>query len=271
MNQTAPCFSLKPENLHQILECAAIKPEMDSSGKIDSIASFFSQIPYENLTKIIKSDAVINARSAMRYPDELLSDWMRWGTGGTCFSLTAAMTAVFIGAGIEAHPVLADRHYGVNTHCGCCIITPNGPLLLDPGYLLFKPTLLPTIQSVAVDTGYNIIELIPIDGGKRVAMYTSVRGNRKLRLTYKPDPVDASEFEKAWEHSFSWEMMTYPVLTRVSARQHIYLQGDALSIRTSQSTRRQKMDQHNQLQCITGTIGIHHDIAKKALEILNHG
>jgi arylamine N-acetyltransferase len=219
-----------------ILEKFLTKCNIDRSiGKIllvDKIAAAFSSIPYENLTKIIKTDAMVNPVSSMRHPDELIGDYLRWGTGGTCFSLTAAIIAVYNALGIETHPVLADRHYGPDTHCGLIIVRADGLLLLDPGYLLFVPTLLPREKSVSVNTGYNTIELVPLDNGEKMEFYTVVKGNRKLRLVYKIKPVDAIVFAKAWEHSFLWEMMTYPVLTRVSAGQHMYLQGDKLAIRT---------------------------------------
>jgi arylamine N-acetyltransferase len=113
-------------NLRLFLKKNKIEINTDRSQLINEIANAFSKIPYENLTKIIKSDGVITPRSAMRYPDELLSDYLKWRTGGTCFSLTAATIAVYNAVGIEAHPVLADRHYGPDTHCGLVIVIPEG-------------------------------------------------------------------------------------------------------------------------------------------------
>jgi arylamine N-acetyltransferase len=239
--------------------------------KIEAIAQLFSTIPYENLTKIIKSDVLVSVRSALRYPDELLSDWIRWGTGGTCFSLTSAMVAVYNCMGIEAHPLLADRHYGIDTHCALVVVIPEGVFLLDPGFLFYHPVQLPQHTPVSVNTGYNTIELIPKDNGSRIEMYTIVKGSRKMRLVYKTDFIDAVRFEKAWESSFAWEMMTYPVLTRVSASQHIYLQGDALAVRTAEKTSRQKMSIDERFKFISGTMGIDPEITRKALEILKNG
>jgi arylamine N-acetyltransferase len=211
----APCFQVKEETLLQIVRRASILPGYTQIQKVEAIARLFSTIPYENLTKIIKSDILVNARSALRYPDELLNDWIRWGTGGTCFSLTSAIIAVYNCMGIEAHPLLADRHYGTDTHCALVVVIPEGVYLLDPGFLLYHPVQLPHFAPVSVQTGYNIIELIPKENGSRIEMYTIVKGSRKMRLVYKSAFVDSIRFEKAWESSFTWEMMNYPVLTRV--------------------------------------------------------
>jgi arylamine N-acetyltransferase len=181
------------------------------------------------------------------------------------------MIAMYNCMGIEAHPLLADRHYGTDTHCALVVVIPEGVYLLDPGFLLYHPVHLPQSTPVSVQTGYNIIELIPKDDGSRIEMYTIVKGSRKMRLVYKSRFVDSVQFEKAWESSFTWEMMNYPVLTRVSASQHIYLQGDALAVRTAEKTNRQKMSVEEQYKFISGTMGIHPEITKKALEILNNG
>lgn len=268
----APYLRLTDSNiLKSFLQKNSIDESVTGQDLIFRIADAFSRIPYENLTKIIKSEAVISARSAMRYPDELIGDYLKWGSGGTCFSLTAAIIAVYNAVGIEAHPVLADRHYGPDTHCGLILVTPAGVYLLDPGYLFFIPTILPTEKAVSIETGYNRIELVPLLNGEKVEMYTVVKGNRKLRLVYKMKPVDAETFEKAWEQSFAWEMMTYPVLTRVNAGQHQYIQGNKLSIRTEQKTHRVELTPEMEIDYISKNLGINRELVKKAFGVIING
>ncbi|MBN1306507.1 MAG: hypothetical protein JXA18_01220 [Chitinispirillaceae bacterium] len=237
---------------------------------IDRVARAFSALPYENLTKIIKREGVVGSRSAMRLPDEVLTDHLRWGTGGTCFSLTAAIIAVYGALGIEARPLLADRHYGVDTHCG--LIVPHGEqmLLVDPGYLLFVPTPLPSIAISSVALGYTTIELRPIEDG-RIELATVVKGSRKVRLTYKRKAVDAEAFVRAWIDSFTWEMMTYPVLNRCTAGEHFYLQGTLLSVRTAKKTVRTVLDPLERTAYIERSMGISRDIVLKAWGVINHG
>ncbi len=239
---------------------------------IDRVTKAFSRLPFENLTKIIKADSVTNPSSAMRYPDELLGDYMRWGTGGTCFSLTASLIAVLDALGIEAYPVLADRHYGADTHCGVLIPAPGGDLFLcDPGYLLFAPVKIPSERPIAFENGFNAVELVPLAGATRLELYTTVKGNRKLRLTFKVAPVDDAAFGRAWERSFAFEMMSYPVLTRTSQGCHQYLQANTLAVRDSIRTHRTALSPREQLEFITVTAGIHKDVAARALEIVDYG
>ncbi|MBN1758288.1 MAG: hypothetical protein JW863_08225 [Chitinispirillaceae bacterium] len=272
MFHDAPCLTCPdPVIIERFCRRYGIDTTAHRSTIIDQVARAFSEIPYENLTKIIKSDALVNSRSALRFPAEVLSDHLHWGTGGTCFSLTAAIIAVFDALGIEAHPLLADRHYGCDTHCGLVVLHEHAMLLIDPGYLFFVPTPLPETATVTIPLGYTTVELQPLDGGQRVELVTVVRGNRKSRLTYKCNPVDAETFTRAWEASFAWEMMTYPVLTRCSAGQHLYMQGGSVAVRTTERTVRRRLDPIEQMTFIGSEMGIADEIITKAWGVIRHG
>jgi arylamine N-acetyltransferase len=272
----APWLTIKSEELlSRFLNRSGIGYNRPSgqlvNAVVGAVAEAFKSIPYENLTKILKASSVISSRSAMRYPDEVIGDYLTWGTGGTCFSLTASAVAVYDALGIEVYPVLADRHYGIDTHCGLVLVTLEGKmLLLDPGYLVCTPVALPAEHPVFVDTGYNRLELRPVGNG-RLELYTIVKTNRKLRLTFKTVPVSDEMFRNAWERSFAFEMMTYPVLTRQHLGCHQYLQGTTLAVRDSQRTERTVLTPETQVEFISGQMGIHRGIAIRALEKVNYG
>jgi hypothetical protein len=250
----------------------SILPHASRDTRIIQIAQAFSQIPYENLTKILKANSVVSTSSAIRDPDECLKNYLEWGTGGTCFSLTGAMVAVFDALGIEAYPILADRHYGSDTHCGLvCYNSAGQLLLLDPGFLLCKPVIAPQFEPISFDNGFNRTELVPRNAGLLVELHTIVKNNRKHRLTFKMTPVSDGAFRLAWEQSFAFEMMTYPVSTRVIDGAHHYLQGNMLSIRNAEKNIRIKLSSKELLEYMSGSLGIRKDITTKALEIVDYG
>ena len=97
-----------------------LEPQESAALLVENVATAFSSIPYENLTKILKQDHE-GQRAARRCPEEVIEDHIRLGSGGTCFSLTAALLHILRALGLRAEPILADRHYGDNTHCALLV------------------------------------------------------------------------------------------------------------------------------------------------------
>ena len=48
----------------------------------------FCKIPYENATKLLKGRSGAEGAKRLRLPEEVLEDYLRFGAGGPCFSLT---------------------------------------------------------------------------------------------------------------------------------------------------------------------------------------
>jgi hypothetical protein len=125
------------------------------------------------------------------------------------------------------------------------------------------------MEPVSTVNDVNTIELVPHAAGRTVELVTIVNNNRRSRLTYKVSPVDGPTFGRAWERSFTWEMMTYPVLTRCHNGIHHYLQGDVLRTRTGGRTTRQKLSPNQEYDFISNTLGLHPTIIKKALTVMS--
>ena len=256
--------------LAQFLSRSGIDPASDpESAILAKLCRAFARIPYENLTKIIKSGSVMSAGSAKRLPAEVIRDYLHYGAGGTCFSLTAAFIGLLNALGFEAHPILADRHYGPETHCALVFVQGAQLELLDPGYLIDTPTPLPTTAPVTVTHGFNTVELHPREAGRKVDLYTVIKRDRRQRLTYRVAPVDGATFGRAWERSFAWEMMTYPVLTRACDGVQYYLQGHTLRMRDQERTVKRTLTPEERFDLIHSAFGIHPQIIATALTALD--
>ncbi len=237
---------------------------------VGQAARAFSRIPYENLTKIVKLSEAGSPEKARRGPREVLADHLVYGAGGTCFSLTAAFLHILRALGWRAEPILADRRYGPNTHCALLVWIGGEPHLLDPGFLLVSPIPLSASPEIRLETAFNQVILTPEKGGARIDLHTVQKGNRTYRLTYKSEPVDAGEFLKAWDASFGWEMMRYPVLTRVRGREQVYLQENKFQVRSAESIARQEFPPATLLQKIHAEFGIDRSVIARALRVLEN-
>ena len=246
----------------------SLHPGEDRLRTLGAVARSFSQLPYENLTKIIRNSRNSNAPEARRVPAQVLTDHRDLGTGGTCFSLTATLLHLVRSLGLEAQPILADRHYGSDTHSALLVWIRGRPHLLDPGYLVVDPIPLAESRKVEVKTPFNTLLLSPESPG-RMRLYTRQQGGRSHRLTFKTSPADPGRFLKAWDESFSWEMMTHPLLTRIRAGRQIYLNGRRLQIRTHSEVVRKELDPEELHRQIASTFGIAVPVVRTALAILD--
>ena len=235
---------------------------------LGTLAKSFSRLPYENLTKIIRSSRNGKGPAARRLPARVLTDHRDLGTGGTCFSLTAALLHLVRALGFEAQPILADRHYGADTHSALLVRIRGRPHLLDPGYLMVEPIPLEESREVEVKTPFNRLLLSPESPG-RMRLYTRQQGGRSHRLTFKTSPADPGQFLKAWDESFSWEMMTHPLLTRIQGGKQIYLNGRRLQIRTHTGVVRKELDPEELHRQIAAAFGIAAPVVRTALAILD--
>jgi arylamine N-acetyltransferase len=239
--------------------------------RLIKVAGAFSRLPYENLSKIIRLAEEGTPQRARRVPRQVLAEHFRLGTGGTCFSLTAALLYLVRSLGFEGRPILADRRYGPDTHCALIIDFLGSWKLLDPGYLLDRPVELPRDYPLEIETPFNRLVLAPRGQGRRVDLFVLANGRRSYRLTFKVEPVDDGQFLRAWDNSFFWEMMSYPVVSRVAGGRQLYLQGNRWQVRDQKGAERRELDPARLALHLYQHFGICPELAARALEIIKKG
>ena len=144
------------------------------SGDLHGIAAAFANLPYENVTKILKQARSNSSKASLRQPQEVLSDHLRWNTGGTCFSLCNTLRSILIACGYECFIAMGDMHYGQNIHCAVIVKDKLSQRahLLDPGYLLHYPISLPEPgDERSASTTMNTVT-VKNEGGNVYSLYT---------------------------------------------------------------------------------------------------
>ena len=232
-----------------------------------AVVRAFAHLPYENLSKIIKHQQAPRPEDARRQPGEVLAEHLAFGAGGTCFSLTATLLNLVRALGWQAEPLLADRRYGQDTHCALLIWIDGQPHLVDPGYLIVEPIPLDFDAPYQIRTAFNDLVLTPCGDG-RIDLATRSQGQSTHRLTFKAFPADPGQFLRAWDASFDWQMMHYPVLSRVVGPRQLYLQGNRLQTRSHNGVERQELPNNGLVQRMAADFGIDVRLAHRALEIL---
>jgi arylamine N-acetyltransferase len=228
----------------------------------------FARLPYENLTKIIKYAGCGIPERARRAPGEVLADHKAWGAGGTCFALTSTLLHLVRALGWEAEPILADRPYGPDTHCALLVRIDGVPHLLDPGYLVVEPIPLGFAGERECATGCRPLVLSADPAGGRIDLSTVRRGARTLRLTYKTAPAPRMHFHRAWDASFGWEMMRYPLLARATESGQVYVRGSMLQVTRGEATGRTRVPEGEWVARIAAEFRMAPAVIARALAIV---
>jgi len=214
--------------IHRFRQRYSITQSAAELYQLQRVSFAYSHLPYENVTKILKEVRSAGSETKLRAPGEVLEDHLRWGTGGTCFSLCNTLRQVLTQSGFDCFIAMGDMHYGRNIHCAVIVRMTDGHYLLDPGYLLHDPAPLPqTGLEVSHQTRMNTI-LLRSEEAEVVSLYTLESGELKWRYRLRVRPVTEEEFVRHWIHSFSLNSMESVMLSRLDASGRLYFRKDRL-------------------------------------------
>jgi len=190
---------------------------------LKEILYYFSRIPYENMSKIIKLYKKFDDPVKLRLPDEVMEDHFRFNFGGTCFSITFLLKTILTFHGFKGHIVMADMNWGKNVHCAMVIVVDSQPYLVDPGYLLNQPLHLCQKQPVITRTPFSGIKLIFDESNKSYNLYTFNNKSIKWRYKFIDKPVPEKEFLQFWISSFNWNSMNAICIATVVEEKMVYI------------------------------------------------
>lgn len=181
-------------------EIFQLEPEHLSIQHLSQILRYFLNLPYENLSKILKLNRNWDS-GHFRFPEEVVSDYEHFKLGGTCFSLTFTLKSILDFFGYETYVVMADTTAGANTHCALVWKHYSKAYLLDPGYLLARP--LEIHRSVVG----GLVSLTHEPTTDKYVLWTTANKNLKRRYSFADIPTRMEDFQLYWEQSFHWKTM----------------------------------------------------------------
>jgi len=227
------------------------------------LAKAFSSLPYENVTKILKEAKTAGSMQKLRDPSEVLEDHLRWRTGGTCFSLCNTLNELLTQSGYCSFIAMADMHYGRNIHCAVIVEIESQRYLLDPGYLLAEPILLPLEgQKSMIQTAMNAIYL-KCESHYDFSLYTEERSELKWRYRLRAIPVAREEFLQHWIRSFSLNSMENLLLSRLDEAGRIYFRKNRLDL-VGKSGREKRLIGADEVHQLSSIFGVPSDLIQQA-------
>jgi arylamine N-acetyltransferase len=233
-------------------------------GMLRAIVTSYSNLPYENLTKIIKKFTAGSPEERLRGPVEVVRGYVDRHTGGTCFSLTYCLGSILASAGFACYPVMADMKRP-NIHCALIVEMNERRYLVDPGYLVGEPVELAGTP-VRMETTFGVVEIRPREG-ERYDLFTLDGGDRKWRYTVRTAAVSHTEFMRYWQDSFSLPMMNNLLLTRLTPHGHLYIKNHHLRMKGAHGKVNENIRQGFESR-IAADFGIPPDVTAQAREHL---
>ncbi len=241
-----------------------LPPGSPELGMLRAIVTSYSNLPYENLTKIIKKFTAGSAEERLRGPVEVVRGYVDRHTGGTCFSLTYCLGSILASAGYRCYPVMADMKQP-NIHCALVVEMNERRYLVDPGYLVGEPVELAGTP-VRIETTFGVVEIRPREG-ERYDLFTLDGGDRKWRYTVRTAAVSHTEFMRYWQDSFSLPMMNNLLLTRLTPHGHLYIKNHHLRMKGAHGKVNENIRQGFESR-IAADFGIPPDVTAQAREHL---
>jgi len=236
-------------------------PELDM---LRRVVTSYSNLPYENLTKIIKKFTAGSPDERLRGPVEVVSGFVEHHTGGTCFSLTYCLGSILTSAGFKCYPVMADMKRP-NIHCALVVEMNGRRHFVDPGYLVGEPVEL-TDRPVRTETTFGVVELRPRQG-ERYDLFTLEGEDRKWRYTVKTVAVSHAAFIRHWQDSFALPMINNLLLTRLTSEGHLYIKNHHLRMKGPRGKANENIRSGLEAR-IAAEFGIPPDITAEAREHL---
>lgn len=197
-------------------------------GMLTRLTRAFGRLPYENFTKVLRAAEHADLEHRLRLPEIVFADHLEFGAGGTCFSLTQFFREVLFHTGFEARPVLCDRSYGPETHCALIVPIGRERFLVDPGYLMEAPILIPSSGRSQQRSAAGTVELQRLGESRQLLLITEQGGKRRIRYRMRDEPSPEERFQKRWADSFDWAMMRHLCVSRNAEGGQLYLRDGML-------------------------------------------
>jgi len=212
--------------VEQFIRHFRIEERETSQEHVSRILRYFAQLPYENLSKILRLNRDFGS-PAYRFPEVIIDDYKQYKLGGTCFSLTFFLKTILDYYGYDTHVIMADMNAGDNTHCALVLHDRGRQFLLDPGYLLHRPLELTGDNQADLQPNASVLLLQnPEDG--RFSLSTVKNRNRVRRYSFANVPTGFGDFRKHWDRSFHWMTMHGLCLSKRDENGFIYLHNQYL-------------------------------------------
>jgi arylamine N-acetyltransferase len=179
------------------------RPESPTREALEALhQTYLEHVPFENATKLLKVARAGSTGGAMRGPVEFWEEHLRLGSGGTCFSSTAAYQFLLRYMGYSSRLLFCQLPASEpEAHTALLVTLEEKSLLVDVGYALPAPVLLSNEGPERRTTAYYDIEVRPGVDDEYLLFSEDNRGQR-FRYRFTLGEVTEENYRRAWKRTF---------------------------------------------------------------------
>jgi N-hydroxyarylamine O-acetyltransferase len=200
--------SLAPSLVERVLAKLGLKnkPTLDLAGLNQLYAAISGSIPFDNIQKRIWFAGDRKQPVTGGDPREFFENWVRHGTGGTCWPGNGGMFALAHALGFQARRMAGSvivANYPAGANHGSVLVTLDGiDYVFDHTFGAFKVVPVILGNRASAGTGIHNIEVIPVDGGFEIFFHLGWTGDAlAFRTEPEHDPVDHSFFLARYDNA----------------------------------------------------------------------
>jgi N-hydroxyarylamine O-acetyltransferase len=182
------------------------RPALDLAGLNRLYAAVCGSIPFDNVQKRIWFAGDRTKPATGGDPVEFFENWVKHGTGGTCWPANGGMYALAHALGFNTRRIVGSvivPNYPQGANHGSVLIMLDGvEYVFDLAFGAFKVVPLISGKATAAGTGIHNMEVVPVDGGFEMFFHL---GWTTDTLPFRPesehDPVDHEFFISRYDRA----------------------------------------------------------------------
>jgi len=199
---------LSPALVERVLAKLGLRnrPSLDLAGLNTVYAAVCGSIPFDNVQKRIWFASDRTTPVTGGDPVEFFENWLKHGTGGTCWPGNGGMYALARALGFDARRMAGSviiANYPQGANHGSVLVTLEGvDYVFDHSFGAFKAVPLISDNPASTGTGIHNIKVIPVEGGYEMWFHLGwTEDSLAFRTEPEHDPVDHDFFISRYDRA----------------------------------------------------------------------
>ena len=199
---------LSPTLVERVLEKLGLPnwPALDLNGLNSVYAAICGSIPFDNVQKRIWFASDRTKPVTGGDPVEFFENWLKHGTGGTCWAGNGGMYAIAHALGFNARRMAGSvivPNYPSGANHGSVLVTLDGiEYVFDHTFGGFQAAALIPGNRASTGTGIHSVEVVPVQGGFEIFFHLGwTEDALAFRTEAEHDPVDHDFFVSRYDNA----------------------------------------------------------------------